>query len=150
MPIMNPINPDNEITVLNKANDHLVAQNSELNIRIDQLTARVEELTSTNNNIDMSPETPTGFFVPEESAQIFRVLQKDPINVNITIRNTGDNPVDYNFQEWDGTTWNDLGDLNGELAIEENNTIQVSANFSEIRCMASSVGTSYLDFEISP
>jgi hypothetical protein len=52
---------------------------------------------------------------------LFEILQQGPVSAAIFIRNAGANQINYIFQEFNGTTWVDLGvlgtDFNNSLAV---------------------------------
>ncbi len=52
--------------------------------------------------------------------EMWRVLQSSPINLFVTLKNAGDNNIDYQFQESsDGTTWSNIASTSGTLRLRD-------------------------------
>jgi len=78
-------------------------------------------------------------------------MQQGPINVSIILKNTGDNNIDYNFQESsNGTTWYDISGSDGTLTpsgLQQVTQTTLSSSLAMIRLFAS--GDSTLEFSMS-
>ena len=54
--------------------------------------------------------------VTSSTLEMWRVLQSSPINFYVTLKNVGDNNIDYQFQESsDGVTWANIAATSGTL-----------------------------------
>lgn len=87
--------------------------------------------------------------------QLFSMLMQGPITSTILIRNSGANQINYTFQEFNGTTYVDMGtpgtDLNntlvsGSLGIK---LLMLNSIFSKVRIIANASGGSTLDFTVT-
>lgn len=86
---------------------------------------------------------------------LFEMIQQSPTKALAILRNAGSNQIDYIFQDFDGSTWNNLDvagtDLNnslpaGSLGIK---SIIVESTNAKVRLIASASGGSTLDFFIT-
>lgn len=70
----------------------------------------------------------------------------------VSMTNEGTNTINYRFQEYTGTAWNDIG-LSGSalyntLISDQSRTITVASKYSQIRCVGNASGGSILHFSI--
>lgn len=98
--------------------------------------------------------------VPETGAVsgktvLFEMLQQGPITATILIRNAGANQINYIFQEFNGTSYIDMGasgtDFNNTLASGSLGIrlIKLTSNFSQVRVIANATGGSTLEFTVT-
>jgi hypothetical protein len=86
---------------------------------------------------------------------LFEILQQGPVSAAIFIRNAGANQINYIFQEFNGTTWVDLGvlgtDFNNSLAVGSLGTklFKLTSVYARVRVIASATGGSTLDFTLT-
>lgn len=91
--------------------------------------------------------------VGETLATLFTIIQPAPINAAIIIKNSGVNTMNYNFQEWDGTQWDDLGasgsPLNNTLQPNQTLLVQVSSSNSKVQLIGNASGGALLEFSVT-
>lgn len=91
--------------------------------------------------------------VGETSSTLFSVLQQGPVAMLVVIHNTGVNTMNYIFQEWNGTSWVDLGasgsDFNNFLGQDAVKTFKVTSAFPQVRMVGNASGGAFLDFAVT-
>lgn len=91
--------------------------------------------------------------VGEVEATVFSMIQAGPVSAAIIIKNTGSNIMNYRFQEYNGTTWADMGaagtPLNNTLAINQVVSQIVTSTFSQVRLVGNASGGTFLDFDVT-
>ena len=91
--------------------------------------------------------------VGEVESTLFSLIQAGPCLANVIIKNTGSNIINYRFQSFDGTNWNDMDQpgtpRNGTLALNQVVAQVISSVNSQIRLVGSASGGSDLDFDIT-
>jgi hypothetical protein len=90
--------------------------------------------------------------VGETSSTLFSVLNQGPVAMLVIIKNIGVNTMNYRFQEWNGTTWADLGasgtDFYNTLAADEVKSFKVTSSYPQVRMVGNASGGSVLDFDV--
>ena len=90
--------------------------------------------------------------VPETISTLFSVIQQGPVSMLVIIKNTGVNTLNYRFQNFDGSTWVDLGasgsDYYNTLAEDEVKTFKVSSSYPQVRMVGNASGGAALDFDV--
>jgi len=90
--------------------------------------------------------------VGETEGTLFEMLQQGPVSALLTVRNTGSNTMNYRFQEYNGTTWEDLdeaGDpLNDTLTAGEVKSLTVETDYPRVRMLGYASGGATLDFSV--
>lgn len=91
--------------------------------------------------------------VGETLSTLFSVLQQGPVAMTVIIKNTGVNTMNYRFQEYNGTSWVDLGasgtDYYNTLAEDEVKSFKVSSSYPQVRMVGNASGGAYLDFSVT-
>jgi len=91
--------------------------------------------------------------VGETLSTLFSVLQQGPVAMLVIIKNSGVNTLNYRFQEYNGSTWVDLGasgsDLNNTLSEDEVKSFKVSSNYPQVRVVGNASGGASLDFDVT-
>lgn len=94
-----------------------------------------------------------GQLVGETSSTMFTLLQDGAVSATIFIRNSGTNTMNYRFQEWNGTTWVDLGasgsDYYNTLSPSEVRSFKLSSSNSKVQMLGNASGGAFLDFSIT-
>lgn len=90
--------------------------------------------------------------VGETESTLFSAIQQGPTDMQIIIKNSGSNTMNYRFQEFNGTTWVDLGtsgtDLNTTLTVDQVRLVNVSSSFPQIRLVGNASGGALLEFAV--
>jgi len=90
--------------------------------------------------------------VGETLGTLFSVLQQGPIALLVVIKKVAINTMNYRFQEWNGTTWVDLGpsgsDFYNTLSQNEVKSIKVTSNFPQVRMVGNASGGAQLQFDV--
>jgi len=91
--------------------------------------------------------------VGETLSTLFSMLQTGPINALVILKNSGVNTMNYDFQEYNGTSWNDLGAvgtaLNNTLQPNQVVTLQVQSNFPQVQLVGNASGGAFLEFAVT-
>lgn len=90
--------------------------------------------------------------VGETVSTLFSVLQQGPVAMNIIIKNSGVNTINYRFQEWNGTSWADLGasgtDYYNTLTQNQVRSFKVESDYPQIRLVGNASGGAFLEFSV--
>jgi hypothetical protein len=91
--------------------------------------------------------------VGETLATLFEIIQPAPIDAAIIIKNSGVNTINYTFQEWTGSVWQDLGsvgsDFNNTLVAGQTRLINVESNNPKVQLIGNASGGALLEFSIT-
>ncbi len=91
--------------------------------------------------------------VSETQATLFTIIQPAPIDAAVIITNSGVNTINYDFQEWTGSAWQDLGavgsDLNNTLQAGQTVLVEVSSSNSKVQLLGNASGGALLEFSIT-
>jgi len=91
--------------------------------------------------------------VTSSTLEMWRVLQSSPINFFVTLKNVGDNNIDYQFQESsDGVTWANIASTSGTLTPSGGSQIisyKINSSLAMVRLTASASSGSTIDFAVS-
>jgi hypothetical protein len=94
-----------------------------------------------------------GQTIGEQLSTIFTVLQQGPVNFLIIIKNSGINTMNYRFQEFNGTSWADLGqsgsDFNNTLRASEVRSFKVTSNYPQVQMVGNASGGAFIDFSVT-
>lgn len=90
--------------------------------------------------------------VGETLSTLFTMFQTGPINALIIMKNSGNNTMNYDFQEYNGTSWVDLGaqgsPLNNTLQPNQVVTLQVTSSFPQVQLIGNASGGAFLEFSV--
>lgn len=71
----------------------------------------------------------------------------------VIIKNSGVNTMNYRFQEYNGTTWVDLGasgsDFYNTLSPSEVRSFKVSSNYPQVQMIGNASGGAFIDFSVT-
>lgn len=91
--------------------------------------------------------------VGETQATLFTIIQPAPIDAAIILKNSGVNTLNYDFQEWDGSAWDDMGavgtDLNNTLQPDQTILVEVSSSNSKVQLIGNASGGALIEFSIT-
>lgn len=91
--------------------------------------------------------------VGETLSTLFSLFQTGPVDALVIMKNSGVNTMNYTFQEFNGTSWVDLGaagtDLNNTLQANEVVMLQVSSNYPKVQLVGNASGGAFLEFSVS-
>lgn len=91
--------------------------------------------------------------VGETLATLFTIVQPAPIDAAIILKNSGVNTMNYNFQEWTGSAWADLGavgtDFNTTLQAGQQILVEVTSTNSKVQLLGNASGGALLEFSIT-
>ncbi len=90
--------------------------------------------------------------VGETLSTLFTMFQTGPVNALVILKNSGNNTMNYDFQEYNGTAWVDLGaqgsPLNNTLQPNQVVTLQVQSNFPQVQLIGNASGGAFLEFSV--
>jgi hypothetical protein len=91
--------------------------------------------------------------VGESVATLFQIIQAAPIDATIILKNSGVNTMNYRFQEWNGSTWVDMGasgsDLYNTLSPSETKSVEVDSSNSKVQMIGNASGGAFLEFAVT-
>jgi len=91
--------------------------------------------------------------VGETLSTLFSMIQTGPVNALIILKNSGVNTMNYDFQEYNGTSWVDLGaqgsPLNNTLQANQVVMLQVQSNFPQVQLVGNASGGAFLEFAVT-
>jgi hypothetical protein len=91
--------------------------------------------------------------VGETLATLFTIIQPAPIDAAVILKNSGVNTINYDFQEWTGSAWQDMGasgsDLNTTLQPDETVLIPISSTNSKVQLLGNASGGALLEFSVT-
>jgi hypothetical protein len=94
-----------------------------------------------------------GQVVGETQATLFTIIQPAPINAAVILKNSGVNTMNYDFQEWNGSAWSDLGavgsNLNSTLQSGQTILVEVDSSNSKVQLLGNASGGAFLEFSIT-
>lgn len=101
----------------------------------------------------MITQVTDGQLVGETLSTLFTMFQTGPVNALVVLKNSGVNTMNYDFQEFDGTQWDDLGaqgtPLNNTLQPNQVVMLQVQSNFPQVQLIGNASGGAFLEFSIT-
>jgi hypothetical protein len=75
-----------------------------------------------------------------------------PIEMLVTIKNSGVNTMNYRWQEFNGTAWVDLGasgsDLYNTLSPNEVKSVKVTSTYPRVQMVGNASGGAFLEFAV--
>jgi len=75
-----------------------------------------------------------------------------PVMMQVTIKNSGVNTMNYRFQEYNGTAWVDLGtsgsDLYNTLSPNEVKQVTVVSTYPRVQMVGNASGGAFLEFSV--
>ncbi len=75
-----------------------------------------------------------------------------PNLMQVTIKNSGVNTMNYRFQEWNGSAWTDLGtsgsDMFNTLSPNEVKQVTVSSVYPRVQMVGNASGGAFLEFAV--
>jgi len=79
--------------------------------------------------------------------------QQGPIAALLVLKNSGVNTLNYRLQEFNGSTWVDLGasgtDFYTTLSANEVRAFKVTSTYPQVQCVANASGGAYLDISLT-
>lgn len=91
--------------------------------------------------------------VGETSATLFSLLQQGAVSALVTLRNAGTtNTMNYRFQEFNGTTWADIGasgsDTYNTLTAGQVRSFKLTSTYPQVKLIGNASGGTTLDFSV--
>ena len=90
--------------------------------------------------------------VGETLSTLFTMLVASPVNALITLKNSGVNTLNYDFQTYTGTAWVDLGaagtPLNNTLQPNQVVMLQVQSSYPQVQLVGNASGGAFLEFAV--
>ena len=84
---------------------------------------------------------------------MFTMYQEGPVDALFLIRNSGVNTLNYDFQEFNGTSWVDLGaagsDYNNTLQASQVRSFKLSSTYPKVQCIANASGGAFFEFSVT-
>ena len=91
--------------------------------------------------------------VSDVSATLFSTVQQGAVNALVILQNVGANTLNYNFQEFNGTSWADLGAIGSvyqnSLAAGQSVSLIVTSSYAQVQLLGYASGGSTLAFSVS-
>jgi hypothetical protein len=91
--------------------------------------------------------------VGETQSTLFSVMQSGPVNMLVIVKNSGVNTMNYRFQEFNGTSWVDLGasgsDYYNTLSVNEVKTLKVYSVYPQVQMVGNASGGAFLEFSVT-
>jgi len=91
-------------------------------------------------------------FVGETLSTLFSVIQQGPASLMVTMKNSGVNTLNYDFQEFNGTSWADLGApgslLNNTLMANQVIQLIVTSTYPQVQLVGNASGGALLEFTV--
>jgi hypothetical protein len=91
--------------------------------------------------------------VSEVQSTLFSTIQQGPVNMLVVLKNSGVNVISYDFQEYNGTGWDDLGTqgspLNNTLSPNQVVMLQVTSNYPQVQLLGNASGGAFLEFAVT-
>ena len=91
--------------------------------------------------------------VGETDSTLFSTTQSGPTQITVIIKNVGSNVMNYHFQAYSGTSWNDMDQpgtpLNNSLDLDQVVSQVVSSIYSQVRLLGSASGGTTLEFDVT-
>lgn len=88
--------------------------------------------------------------VGETESTLFSVLQQGSVEGLFRLRNSGTNTVNFRWQQYNGTTWVDMGssgtELNSTLTSEQVKSFKILAGYPQVRLVGNASGGSLIEF----
>lgn len=90
--------------------------------------------------------------VSETVATLVSAIQQGPTNMQVVMKNSGVNTINYRWQEYNGTAWVDLGasgsDYYNTLSPNQVKLVTVVSNYPQVQLVGNASGGGYLEFSI--
>ena len=94
-----------------------------------------------------------GQVVGESQSVMFTLLQQGPVSALLFLKNSGVNTLNYDFQQFNGTSWVDLGaigtDFQSTLMPNQVVDIQLDCTYPQVQLLANASGGAFLDFSVT-
>ncbi len=91
--------------------------------------------------------------VGETEATLWSTIQQGPVDMSVVLKNSGVNTMNYRFQEWNGTTWVDLGtsgsDFYNTLSVNEVKLLEVESTYPKVQMVGNASGGAFLEFAVT-
>lgn len=91
--------------------------------------------------------------VGETQSTLFSTFQTGPVNMQVIIKNSGVNTMNYRFQEYNGTSWVDLGASGSEfyntLSVNEVRVLVVASDYPQVQLVGNASGGAFLEFSVT-
>lgn len=91
--------------------------------------------------------------VGETQSTLFSTFQTGPVNMQVIIKNSGVNTMNYRFQEYNGTSWVDLGASGSEfyntLSVNEVRVLVVTSAYPQVQMVGNASGGAFLEFSVT-
>lgn len=91
--------------------------------------------------------------VGETLSTLFSMIQQGPVDSAIVLKNSGVNTLNYRFQQYNGTSWVDMGangsDFYNTLQVNEVKLIEVESSYPQVQCVGNASGGAFLEFAVT-
>lgn len=91
--------------------------------------------------------------VAETDGQLVEFFQQGPIEMLVFMTNDGANTINYRWQQFTGTDWQDMGSVGSDyyntLIAAQSRSLKVTSVYPRLRIMGNATGGSILDFSVS-
>ena len=94
-----------------------------------------------------------GQVVGESQSVMFTLLQQGPVSALVILKNSGVNTLNYDWQNFNGISWVDIGamgsDFNNTLSPNEVVSLQIDSAYPQVQLLANASGGAFLDFSVT-
>jgi len=91
--------------------------------------------------------------VPETQGTLVDFFQQGPVEMLVFLTNDGANTLNYIWQQWTGTAWQDMGvvgsDLYNTLSPGQTRSLKVTSTYPRVQIVGNASGGALLDFSVS-
>lgn len=89
--------------------------------------------------------------VAETEGTLFSTIQQS-VESHVTLKNTGVNTINYRFQEYNGSTWVNIGtngsDTWNTLAADAVKVLKLTSSLQQVRLVGNASGGAFLEFDV--
>ena len=91
--------------------------------------------------------------VGETLSTLWSTIQQGPVSMSVVMKNSGVNTMNYRFQEFNGTSWVDMGtsgsDYYNTLQVNEVKLLKVVSNYPQVQVVGNASGGAFLEFAVT-
>lgn len=90
--------------------------------------------------------------VGETEATLWSTIQQGPVYMLVIVKNSGVNTMNYRVQEFNGSSWVDLGasgsDFYNTLSPNEVRQFKISSTYPQVQMVGNASGGAFLEFSV--
>lgn len=90
--------------------------------------------------------------VGETEATLWSTIQQGPVSMLVILKNSGVNTMNYRIQEFNGSSWADLGasgsDYYNTLSPNQVRGFQITSSYPQVQMVGNASGGAFLEFSV--